>query len=184
MDSQSESQPTRAAKIQTAHERARLRLARLEKRHGGSWSLGPTLTISLFAVLLAFVPWALLQVMASDGSRTSPGLRGLVVVAGVLAALTCLVGYRVSTSKLWRAKRRAPWFLLRFRRGEPVTCAFCRDDLGSRTGQTSCDSCGAAYHADCQEELGFCATLGCTGLGERRQRVQTGKLTLKDPSRA
>lgn len=43
-------------------------------------------------------------------------------------------------------------------------CPYCREVLVAGEAVLVCEACAVAYHADCmRQELGRCATLGCTG---------------------
>ena len=148
-----------------ARARSQERLARMERRHQGSWSLGSMKSVLLFMGLLVASPWLIFAVFDKDGWHTSPGLRGLILLTAGVVLFACRAGYRASKSKLWRAQRRRPWWLRHFRAGPALSCAYCRDDL-AQGGEVSCPDCGGSYHAECQAELGRCASLGCGGLGE------------------
>lgn len=51
-----------------------------------------------------------------------------------------------------------------------VRCPICRDDIGG--ARRECSGCRAAYHAECWDELGGCATLGCKKMYRRSKRRQ------------
>lgn len=175
-----QTQPRRRTK--RARTRAEERLARMERRHQGSWSLGKGWSSLLFLVLLVASPWLMFAVFDKDGWHTSPGLRALIFLAAGVVLFACHAGYRASKKKLWRAERRRPWWLRRFRPGPALSCAYCHDDL-AEGGEISCPECGGSYHSDCQAELGRCASLGCGGLGEvPLARRDHGKVTLEAPS--
>lgn len=169
----------RPRRSQEARTRTQERLARMERRHQGTWSLQKGTSLLLFGALFVASPWLMFAVFDKDGWHTSPGLRALIVLAGLIAFGVCVVGYRARRSKLWRAKRRRPWWLLRFQRGQASSCAYCRDDL--ETQESVCPDCGATYHHECQAELGRCASLGCAGLGEAPQPTKP-KVSLKVPA--
>ena len=119
--------------------------------------MGPSL--ALFALIAVCAPWFLSAVFNADGVRTSPGLRALLAVATV-GALVGSVFLGRAQAPLWRAARRRPWWLLRWRPGAPSSCPYCRDELGS-SQPMACPECAASYHGECWDELGGCATLGC-----------------------
>ena len=151
-----------------AQTRVEDRLARLQKRHGGGTS--PAALIG--ATVLAAIALGLLlkfALPAGGGARTPPLSRELLVACVAATPLALWIYFRSSQVKLWRASRRRPWWMRRFRPGKAISCAYCRDSLPEGElpagEQVSCPKCHAAYHSECQAELGCCASLGCAGLG-------------------
>jgi hypothetical protein len=172
---QAERRLARAESREERTEKWRQRRDRFEDRHHGGWAIGQNATSVLFACLAGFVPMFLAMVFASDGWHTSPGLRLLLLVSGVLVAFGIYYEHESRGEKMWRAPRRRPWWRLRtLRAGDPTTCVYCRDGLSSAARLVACKDCHAVYHSECQAELGRCASLGCSGLGESpRPRAQT-----------
>jgi uncharacterized paraquat-inducible protein A len=152
----------------------------MQRRHQGSWSLDLNSTGLIFVGLLLLSPWLMFAVFNSDGLRTSPGLRALIVVVGGVVLFACHAGYKASRSKLWRARRRKPWWFRGLRAGPARSCAYCHGDLGGEA-EVSCPACAGTYHAECQSELGRCASLGCAGLGGAPQVAAPQKVTLVSP---
>lgn len=152
----------------------------MQRRSGGTWALGKGSTLALFLGLLLASPWLMFAVFDKDGWHTSRGLRGLIVLAAVVVSVALVAGLRARGSKLWRAQRRKPWWFRGLRAGRARSCAYCHGDLGGGEAEVSCPTCAGAYHAECQAELGRCASLGCAGLGGR-VRVAAPKVELKSP---
>lgn len=171
---QTQDRPPKTAR-QRSRERARDRLARMQARGRGSWALDLKTSALVFGGLLLASPWLMFAVFNADGNRTSPGLRALIALTALVVSVAAYYGYRASKAKVWRAPRRTPWWLRRFRPGPACTCAYCHDSL-DQGAETSCPSCHAAYHPECQEELGRCASLGCVGLGAPAPRLEAKKI--------
>lgn len=49
------------------------------------------------------------------------------------------------------------------RAGGEARCTYCHDDAGGTEETRTCPRCRTILHAGCDDELGRCPTLGCTG---------------------
>ncbi len=56
--------------------------------------------------------------------------------------------------------------------GAPADCPLCREPVAQGDGWR-CEGCGVAYHPECFDELGGCATLACPERGRSRAVVGT-----------
>jgi len=99
----------------------------------------------------------------------------------LILVLVVLASKRTGQTKLWRARRRRPWWTPSLRAGPPLSCAYCHDGLSGEGEEVHCPDCGGAYHEECQAELGRCASLGCQGLGPGPELGLARKITLHAP---
>ncbi|MBL4849071.1 MAG: hypothetical protein JKY65_26400 [Planctomycetes bacterium] len=77
----------------------------------------------------------------------------------VVVASLFVVYLATSAAAHWRAASSDALPTSSVERGR--RCPFCHDDLESGETVEACGSCETAHHAECREEFGACATLGC-----------------------